>query len=268
VIRLPDIDLPARAAGWLVRWQAEIDGIPDFAERVSEASEKFASRNRKTNATFRIVRETLRRMCCGARRCAYCEDSAADEVEHVRPKDLYPEAVFEWSNYVYACGICNREKSCRFAVFTGVGVFGDVSRPNNAPVFPPAAGEPVLIDPRCEDPRQYLMLDLRGTFLFVELPEEGTREWRRAAYTIELLGLNARDDLSLARASAYGSYRARLREYVFERDAGASSNRLQDLVDGICRMHHPTVWAEMKRQRGMIPELEVLFAQAPEALDW
>ena len=34
-------------------------------------------------------------MCAGAKRCMYCEDSAADEVEHHLPKNLYPEFVFD-----------------------------------------------------------------------------------------------------------------------------------------------------------------------------
>ncbi len=34
------------------------------------------------------------------------------------------------------------------------------------------------------------------------------------------------------------------------------------------RTYHPTVWAEMKRQRSLLPELRALFQAAPEALEW
>ena len=47
----------------------------------------------------------------------YCEDSVGDEVEHHRPKNLYPDHTFLWDNYLYACGPCNGPKNNRFAVF-------------------------------------------------------------------------------------------------------------------------------------------------------
>ena len=72
-----------------------------------------------SNPTFRKVRESLTRMCSGAQRCVYCEDSVGDEVEHIEPKDLYPCLVFLWTNYVYACGRCNGGKSNKFAVVSG-----------------------------------------------------------------------------------------------------------------------------------------------------
>lgn len=269
MIRLPDTELPEPAAQRLEDWQAEVDAEPDYATRVALADRQFGNRNRPTNAPFRTVRATLAEMCCGAQRCAYCEDAPADEVEHILPKSLYPEAVFAWSNYTYACGPCNGPKNNRFAVFrTTDGEFQEVTRQRAAPVFPPEPGDPVLINPRQEDPLELMALDLRGTFFFVEIPAPGTPEYRRAEYTIDVLRLNARPYLANGRRSAYYSYRARLREYIAERDANGAEDRLEELIDGILRMHHPTVWAEMKRQRTLIPELEALFAQAPEALNW
>ena len=269
MIRLPNTELPEPAAQQLKTWQAEIDAEPDYAVRVALADRQFDNRNRPTNATFRTVRDTLATMCCGAQRCAYCEDAPADEVEHVLPKSLYPEAVFAWSNYTYACGPCNGPKNNQFAVFRAAdGEFQEVTRQRNAPVIPPEPGTPVLINPREDNPLEFLQLDLFGTFFFVELPELNTSEYLRAKYTKDVLRLNARPYLAQARRSAYTSFRARLREYIAERDAGCAEDRREELIDGIRRMHHPTVWAEMKRQRAMIPELEALFAQAPEALDW
>ena len=73
-------------------------------EQVKAAKTLFKSRNRKENRTFAAVRKELADLCSGSRRCMYCDDSVADEVEHFRPKDLYPEVVFAWMNYLYACG--------------------------------------------------------------------------------------------------------------------------------------------------------------------
>jgi uncharacterized protein (TIGR02646 family) len=45
-------------------------------------------------------------------KCAYCERNATEgggymEVEHYKPKSLYPEYIFEWVNLLPACRQCN-----------------------------------------------------------------------------------------------------------------------------------------------------------------
>lgn len=148
MIRLPDVPLPAEAHANLAEYQREVDTLPDYAARVVHAKGRFAALNKKGNSTFDSVKATLAKMNSGARRCAYCEDSAADEVEHIRPKTLYPELVFAWVNYLYACGPCNGPKNNHFAVFAeGTGALTNVARARNAPVVPPIAGKAVFIDP-------------------------------------------------------------------------------------------------------------------------
>jgi hypothetical protein len=80
--------------------------------------------------------------------------------------------------------------------------------------------------------------------------------------------LNARDYLAAARREAYGSYRARLAEYIRHRDLGARRIVLRRMVEAVRKMQHPTVWWEMRRQQKRIPELTELFQLAPEALSW
>ena len=99
--------LPADAADALAELQRDIDARLTYRERVAAGKSAFSSKNRRGDATFDKVREALTAMCAGRCRCMYCEDSAADEVEHFWPKDLYPEHVFAWLNYLYACGPCN-----------------------------------------------------------------------------------------------------------------------------------------------------------------
>jgi hypothetical protein len=269
MIQIPTRELPTDIRRTLGRYQADIDAEPDFGARVQLAAEKFRQRNRANNAVFRQVRRTLTSMCAGAKRCMYCEDSAADEVEHHRPKGLYPEHVFDWENYLYACGPCNGPKNNRFAVFAVGGSIIDVTRKCNLPVSPPVKGDPVLLHPRIENPLEFMMLDILGdTFLFVPTAVPQSREFARASYTIELLRLNQRDHLPVARREAYGSYRSRLAEYVRSRDAGARNSTLTLMIDAIKRMQHPTVWSEMRRQSDLIPELAQLFGPAPEALTW
>ena len=265
MIHLPDPGLDTDAATRLGEYQNHVDAAPNYAGRVARAKEFFSRRNTSSNPTFRMVRQSLRRMCSGAQRCVYCEDSVGDEVEHIQPKDLYPCLVFVWANYVYACGRCNGGKNNKFAVVKGNRLV-NVTRPRSAPVVPPEQGEPAFLNPRVENPFDYLDLDLGGTFWMLARDDLRDIDRERTEFTIETLKLN-RDVLIKARSTAFASYRARLREYVNLRGV-ATFEELARLVDSFGSMPHVTVWAEMKRQRGSVPDLQELFAEAPEALLW
>lgn len=110
MIRLGERPLDPDAHAQLQAWQRELDGVTPFAARVEAGKERFKQRNVTTSPTYRRVRATLRAMSHGACRCAYCEHSTGDEIEHIWPKDFYPERVFDWHNYLYACGTCNGSK--------------------------------------------------------------------------------------------------------------------------------------------------------------
>lgn len=269
MIQLRDLDLPADAATKLDAYQADVDAKVSYEERVAEGKRLFGLRNSRDNAVFAAVKNTLDRMCSGERRCAYCEDSMADEVEHVRPKDLYPQHVFAWPNYIYACGPCNGPKGNLYAVLPpGAAIPVEVARKPKDPVLPPADGEPALIDPRTEDATSFMLLDLRDTYRFTPLARKGTRKHERAAYTIKVLHLNDRDALTRARRAAYIDYVNFVRRYERDRDAQLATTHLQSLVGELRRRQHPTVWREMQRQREKIPELAELFAAVPEAATW
>jgi uncharacterized protein (TIGR02646 family) len=222
---------------------------------------------KRGNATFRQVRQTLARMCSGAQRCAYCEDSVGDEVEHIEPKDLYPNKTFVWENYLFSCGPCNTGKSNKFSIINGNNNLENVTRKRNDPIAPPRPGRQAFVNPRVEDPLRFLELEIVSTFAF--LPRDGAPDLDilRAEFTISSLKLN-RDVLLRARANAFGSYRARLTEFIRHRDSGAAAFDLNKLIEGIKTMPHPTVWAEIKRQHLLIANLRNLFDDAPEALTW
>jgi uncharacterized protein (TIGR02646 family) len=265
MIQLPSVTLPNRTAATLARYQADIDYISDLAQRISRAKRDFQQRNTAKNKTFRLVREKLHEMCSGSRRCHYCEDSCADEVEHFKPKEIYPELTFVWENYLYACGACNRRKTDKFVVFSQhTGLLIDVSRQRGSPILPPELGDPVLINPRRENPLRWMELELRQTYMFLPAGDLSQHEYERARFTIELLDLN-RDVLLEARENAYSSYRARLQEYIDQRDTHQPTDQR---IHAIKRMEHPSVWFEMKRQANLLDDLRPLFRQAPEALAW
>ncbi|WP_349357583.1 retron system putative HNH endonuclease [Stappia sp.] len=259
--------MPQAALEGLNQYQDEVDGAADYAARVATAKSAFSNRNRRTNAIFRDVRAALAKMAGDAVRCAYCEDSAADEVEHVKPKDLYPQSVFRWPNYVYACGPCNGRKRNKFSVIDAGGTMVDITRARGAPVVAPVEGLPALIDPRSEDPMQFFDMDLQGTFVVLEALDLNPVDEARATFTIELLGLN-RDLLLTTRRDAYLGYRARLSEYSARAEQGAEEAELDAIRSSLLRSPHPTVWEEMKRQAHLIEELRMLFAAVPAAIEW
>ena len=269
MIQLPDIAIPDETQELLDGYQAEVNDAGDFAAQVAEAKRLFSARNKPTNSAFRVVRKKLDELCGGSGRCCYCELSQPDEIEHVRPKDWYPEFVFAWSNYTYSCGPCNGPKNNQFAVFKrGSRTPIRLVRGRDDSAKPPPAGSSVLIDPRTEDPLDFMELDLADTFLFVETADEGTREYERAKYTIEVLRLNERDVLWKARRGAFHSYRAILKEVVDLNVAGAPANEIDNKRIVIQQLPHPCVWQEMKRQRIYDKQLAELFAAFPDALNW
>lgn len=267
MIKIANRRLPPPTYPLLAAYQAEVAGTGGYAARVGEGKRLFRSRNRAGNAAFREVRQVLRRMCRGPNRCMYCEDSSADQIDHFRPKDFYPDHVFVWANYLWACGRCNRRKGNRFHVYRG-GVLPLVPvRPAAAPLAAVPRGRPALLNPRSENPLDRMMLDL-GTFDFVPTDPAGSLDRERTEETIAALGLNDRGDVVEARKDAFRSYRARLAEYATAAEQGAAADRLADLRTSILQMPHPTVWSEMVRQRQRRPELRALFARVPAAVNW
>ncbi len=264
MIQIPAHQLSQSAAAMLVRYQQQVNIESNFASRVALALKKFEQRNRPHNKTFQHVKQSLTQMCSGARRCMYCEDSVADEVEHHKPKNLYPDEVFSWENFLYACGPCNGFKGTHFAIFN-TGEFIEL-RNRETPQMPPPAGITALLDPRHENPLDFMMLDIAGgTFLFVPVPGQNPENMRRTRYSIDTLKLNERDYLPRARRAAYSAYLALLRDYINHRN---QSQEVQRILSAHRDLQHATVWQEMKRQRDAIPALRDLFLNAPEALDW
>lgn len=257
-------------------YQDEIDGLATFELRSEKAKNIFSTRNKIGNKVFDAVKTKLTEMCSGARRCVYCEDSVADEVEHIHPKDLYPNFCFHWDNYVYACGNCNGPKNNKFAIFRkDDGSFYKVNPPKKTKATEPAEGNDVLINPRIDDPLDFCMLDLSLTFKFVVIAKAGTDDAVRADYTFnEVLRLNDREFLRKARKNAYINYKSRLGYYTTEKSEGMVQNKLDDLIENLKQEAHPTVWKEMQRyhSKGILKsidkDLDDLFIKSPEALKW
>ena len=95
------------------------------------------------------------------RRCVYCDHSPARTIDHVKPKAATPAAVFDWNNWLPACGECNRLKG------TKVG----------------------LIRPHAEDPGEFIIFNV-----VTGAPDANTRgvprKARKGVKTIKKLDLD------------------------------------------------------------------------------
>lgn len=260
----------------LTEYQAVINSRSDYMGRVAFAKTDFPRKNTTKNRTFKEVRSKLLTMSSGAERCHYCEDSKADEVEHILPKDVYPDLCYDWNNYLYACGSCNGSKSNQAAVINSVTLsLHNLTPPKpkrNVPLPPrqsPITGVYGIIDPVRENPLDFFLLDIKtSSFAFSELPDENTINYLKAKYTLEVLRLN-RSYLRKARSNAYNNFKGRLNVYIKKRNSGRlEQHQLDNIILGIKEEAHQTVWQEMIRQKDFIPELRELFRQAPEALQW
>lgn len=259
--KMREADLSQSVLDYLSNKQADIDDKDNYPDMVDRGKALWKS---KSTAQFKKIRLKLETLCVGKRRCNYCEDSVADEVEHIKPKDLYPSLVFSWNNYLFSCGNCNGPKSNRFAVFDGTEVV-EISRKRGAPVVPPRVGDDVFLNPRVDDPMDYLVLDL-VTMNFIPKPGIPEVDRKRAKYTIGVLKLNSRDFLIEARKEALSCYKDSLEVYVQKKNDGADASALRKKHQEIETRQHPTVWAEVKRQRNRYPEIDNLFTLAPELL--
>jgi uncharacterized protein (TIGR02646 family) len=260
MIRLDERELLPEITRTLASWQAEIDAIPDYHQRVEAALKLYSARCR--TATFGEIRVTLAAMCSGLIRCGYCEDSQGHQIEHIWPKSWYPELTFVWRNFLFSCGICNQRKSSRFAVVRD-GTLHKPMRQRGAARRPPPVGTAAIIDPRREDPLDSLEIDLGGTFAIRPRPDIDQLARLRANHTIELLGLNDREILVEMRAIAFRDYSLRAHEYSMlgpDTPANVRQHRLAE----IGRLHHRMVWEEMKRSPHIVDGFREQLDKAPE----
>ena len=280
MIKLTEVALAASARERLEVLQEDIcfegDKERTYADRVELVNTKWKARDNRQEdrACFDEVKKALKKMCQGAQRCAYCEDSCADEIEHIKPKSLYPELTFVWMNYLYACGPCNGAKRDRFSVFKpGSEEVVSVARKRKDPVTPPVEGEAVFIDPRREDPMDFFRMDILQTFRLTPRGDKNSadpverRRYLRARTTLNDLKLAAgpHGHLPKARENAFKNFGARLKEIVEKVGTGASI--VQD-IEAFQQMDHWSVWLEIKRSYRFLPEFAELFRKLPEALDW
>jgi len=183
-----------------------------FSEKVDEARKLWEA---KKNNAFNEIKETLRKMASGLERCMYCEDSEGTDIEHFWPKDTYPEKAFLWENYLLACSTCN----------------SNFKRTQ----FPLQDGQPLLINPVEEEPRQHIGFS-PSTGRYSELTNKG-------AESIRVYGLN-RNNLTLGRRDAWYSIMVHIEAYSDSRNRG-NLEESQRIKEVICRYPHASLFIEL-----------------------
>jgi hypothetical protein len=122
--------------------------------------------------------------------CAYCGSPASDQrgdVEHYRPKSVYPWLTYEYCNYLLGCRVCNSSrKSTEFPLFL--------------------RAKPLQYDPRMFQDPDFLEKALaREKRLLLDPASDAVDDW---------LDIDYESDLSAVRASAFAAADRVLRQSV------------------------------------------------------
>lgn len=86
-------------------------------ENADRWTERYVESEHKTRPwATDAIKETLTRETDG--KCAYCEAKMLSvsygDIEHIRPKKIFPHLVVEWKNLTLACSRCNQAKGAKW----------------------------------------------------------------------------------------------------------------------------------------------------------
>lgn len=277
--------------------QADINGQASYEAQVNRAATLWIGKEGSIpkKAAFLEIKAKLTDNAVAKHYCGYCEHNEHSDIEHIYPKGLYPNKAFVWENYMWACKKCNSGlKLDKFKIFNPLGSSNvqDITPQHHARTYiQPLNEDAVLINPRVDDPFDFLFLELSGGRFIANPDLISTRDIKRANYTLELLRINAREGLTMARIVACKGFISSLKRYIIAKNANSFAeleecmgelqpvnfvNSLEfektktclSIQKDITTRNHPTVWKEMQRQHLQLSLLTRLFTQAPEALEW
>lgn len=118
---------------------------------------------------------TLQAMMGPRQRCMYCLDSHGADVEHFRPKAIYPKRMYHWANLLLCCTECGRFKGNQ---------------------FPMSGRKAMLIDPTREDPWKHLDFDPATGNISARFDLQ-LNDWSaKGVATVDVLNLDRREALS------------------------------------------------------------------------
>jgi uncharacterized protein (TIGR02646 family) len=274
----------------LKKLQDRLNQEPTFADKTAKAQSLWNNKSKSEigKKSFDEIREKLLRMCVSVGICNYCEQSEANDIEHIFPKSFFPIFAFVWTNYLLACKQCNTAfKLDRCFIMDSLGTIHVTIR-GQEPIHQTVA----LINPRIEDPAEYMIMNTQNfTFeIFEDLP---TERFNKADKTLEILALNKRDTLiatrkhaaqyfyhrmqllvSLLNAETVGQLHDLLTPYDRYLDDNKTLKELKESITtgfkkDILTYAHPSVWAAIKLVDSKTnAKWAYLFQQFPNALTW
>jgi uncharacterized protein (TIGR02646 family) len=269
--------------------QEKVNDETGFTAKAKKAQTLWDSKGGVVGkAAFLIIAQELYNMCVNVGICNYCEQSEANDIEHIYPKSFFPENTFVWTNYLLACKQCNSGfKLDKCFVLNNSDDVIEVTRGNE-----PATKTVALINPRLEDPNQYMLLNL-FSFKFDIIPGLSKKDINKAQKTLEILQLNNRDILIATRKNAamYYYQRMKLLIDILNTKTIAEIEQLltpyDNLVDNtktllviksefkesfkkhVSTYQHPSVWYSIKTIQSKIDaKWRNIFDTLPEALNW
>ena len=163
--RLPS--RPSLTAATVRRLAKETTAITNAADSKSEAKRRYE--NARKARWFKPIIHALRTISGPGERCMFCSGSESSQIEHFRPKAVFPELAMTWQNFLWACGICNLFKRDQFPPDTQPGVplinpieenvwdFFFIDEFGN--LTPRWRNDLIDLDPRAESTREILGLD-------------------------------------------------------------------------------------------------------------
>lgn len=150
--------------------ESEPDRLKPMRLRYTQAWIDYYKNGVGNKPTDRRWREFINDLSvCFNECCGYCEMSCKGEVDHYRPKNKFPELVYEWDNWVFSCHDCNHNKGDHW----------------------PSSGllDPCSTDTFCDGPQCCFIYDLK-TGEVLPHKELSRANRSRAKKTIDILCLN------------------------------------------------------------------------------
>ncbi len=288
MIRISERALPNDIAAKLSDLQLQVNNQPGFKQKVAKAKQLWETKGGVAGKqAFEQVRQHLLEMCVYVGVCNYCEHNEAGDIEHIHPKSFFPEQAFEWNNYLLACKQCNTGyKLDRCIVLNDQDEQIEVSRGQQ-----PGSNRLAMINPRQDDPAEYMMLNLLD-YKFQPLPFIEKSKTEKVNGTLQILQLNERDTLIAGRKSTAQHLfdvlerlsrmlnATTLQELQQALSLNLSINEALTLDENkaqlklalrsyIQRYQHPSVWHAIKIVEAKYNQRwKQLFQQIPEAIDW
>lgn len=140
--------------------------------------------------------------------CMYCSSNESAQVEHFRPKAVFPKQIFEYANYLWVCGHCNQHKSDDFPPDTQAGaqilnpfddnVWEHLDLDTLGALIPKAIPNTLEVDPRGESTIRIIKLDrkklqqkrMERFMEYKERAERDIKDYQEGRLTLEKLREN------------------------------------------------------------------------------